>query len=261
MKYAFSPAGIALLKKHGAGAALLAFDYDGTLAPVTDNPEQARIPSSTMELLRELSKLGPTAAVTGRPLTTIRKLVPETFSAWAGNHGAEMIPRRAGAPVSPASRRRVRHWCEQLLVALKAFPGVWIEEKDLSLCIHYRASPDRAAARRVILQAVAKLEPGPRVLPGKCVVNLLAPELPHKGHAVQGLLKAFRLKSAVYVGDDENDEDVFALTDPRVCSVRVGKRARSRATLYLRRQSEINRLLRLLLSLRAPAKSRYLKQR
>jgi trehalose 6-phosphate phosphatase len=262
MKYAFSSAGITLLKKHGGDGSLLAFDYDGTLAPMKARPKQAGIPASTLKLLQQLSLLAPTAAITGRPLSDIRTRVPTTLRGWAGNHGAEIFPPYSGkAPPVGVAKRRVHLWSEQLRAELLGLSGVFIEEKDLSLSVHYRASPNRPATLRLILAAVARLHPGPRALAGKCVVNLLVPELPHKGQAVQNLLQAFHLHSAVYVGDDENDEDVFALSDPRVCSVRVGKRPNSRAALYLKRQSEINRLLRLLLSLRGPPKSRYLKQR
>ena len=101
------------------------------------------------------------------------------------------------------------------------------------------------------------LSPGPRLLAGKCVVNLLIPGLPHKGDAVRALMAGLGLEHALYVGDDSNDEDVFALADPRIRTLRVGRLAGSRASFYLRRQGEIDRLLRFLLSLPAASTTRY----
>ncbi len=254
MKYAFSPAGRAHLKKYIARQTLFAFDFDGTLAPLVVRPELARIPAPTLALLTKLSLLAPTAVITGRPLAVIRPLVPATFQGWAGNHGAEVLPSLAAAPNLAASRRLMRSWFKSLHKELSRFPGVFIEEKDFSLCVHFRSSPNRQAVRREILVAVTKLHPGPRILGGKCLVNLLIPGLPHKGDAVLSLLTSLAMKRVIYVGDDENDEDVFALADPRVCSIRVGKLTGSRAALYLKRQSEINPLLRLLLSLKNSTK-------
>ncbi len=260
MKYAFSPVGIALIKKYGAHGALLAFDFDGTLAPTVADPERAKVRARTVLLLERLSLLAPTAAITGRSLHNIRTLVPTTFQAWAGNHGAELFPTptKNWGKQSQATRH-VKLWSKKLEVSLDGLAGVWLENKRLSLCIHFRHSPNRTWSRHQILSSVATLDPSPRVLAGKCVVNLLSPLLPHKGNAVQNMLQSFRLKRAIYVGDDANDEDVFALADPRVCTIRVGRHPDSRATLYLKRQSEIDKLLQLLLHLRERPRSRYRK--
>jgi trehalose 6-phosphate phosphatase len=272
MKYAFSPAGLKLLRTLEPRGLLVAFDFDGTLAPTVANPGLARIRPGTRALLERLAALAPTAAVTGRPLKDIRALVPSTFLAWAGNHGAEMLPRRPGASRERGiARRKVKAWSRELRRALAGLEGVWVEEKELSLSVHFRASRRRAFARRQVLRAVAGLEPGPRVLAGKCVVNLLVPELPNKGNAVQAILSALNLSHALYVGDDANDEDVFSLADPRIASVRVGRHPASNARFYLKRQAEIDRLLSLLIArlesagdgeeLRGGAKARYLGRR
>ncbi|HEY8278119.1 MAG TPA: trehalose-phosphatase [Bdellovibrionota bacterium] len=252
MRYALSPGGIALLKKQAGPGTLFAFDFDGTLAPVRALPGLARISRTTLPLLKRLSTAAPTAAITGRSLKNIRSLVPRTFRAWAGNHGAEILPRIAQKTIPSSAKKQVREWAGMLERKLSDEGGrnsVWVEKKTYSLALHFRACRNRALSRLRILEAVSSLNPPPRVVEGKCVVNLLLPDLPQKGEALLRLLRKLHLRRAIYVGDDENDEVVFSLRRKNVCSVRIGRWRGSRAALYLKRQSEIDRFLRLLLSL------------
>jgi trehalose 6-phosphate phosphatase len=254
MKYAFSPSGLKELNKLRGRKILFAFDFDGTLAPITSHVREARIRANTSRLVSDLARRAPVAAVSGRPVRDLRALVPKAVHAFAGDHGAEIVPRRFGPArrSAGAARAQTRRWGRELERTLPPTKGVWLEWKEFSLCVHYRQSPDREAARRGVLRAVAALEPGPRILPGKCVVNLLNPALPHKGNAVTALMKAFRTPAALYVGDDSNDEDVFALADPRILTLRVGRNRASSASLYLRDQREIDRLLAFFLAPAAP---------
>lgn len=253
MNYAFSPEGLRQLEAIRHERTLFAFDFDGTLAPIVRNAFSAKIPPRTWTLLESLADTAPVAAVSGRPLRELMPLVPPSFRAWAGEHGADIFPRKFSLNTGhPSGRRVVRRWQRELTLSLRNLPGVWLEEKALSLTVHFRESPHPAASRRAILAAVAALEPSPRALPGKRVVNLLNPLLPHKGNAVINLMRGLDVRHTLYVGDDSNDEDVFALGDPRIRTVRVGRLAGSRAALYLKRQTEIDRLLRYILDLRAP---------
>jgi trehalose 6-phosphate phosphatase len=76
------------------------------------------------------------------------------------------------------------------------------------------------------------------------VVNLLPVGGPHKGLALLDYVARKNLKCAFYVGDDDTDEDVFSMPDPRIIGVRVGYKKTSQAKFYIRRQGEIVRLLR-----------------
>jgi trehalose 6-phosphate phosphatase len=257
MIYAFSPSGLARLESLRGQQILFAFDFDGTLAPIVPDPRGARMAAVTRKLLEKLAARGTVAAVSGRPVRELRALVPPSFAACAGDHGAEILPRRFQRFRGLGrARALVKGWDRQLARLLPSLPGVWVERKELSLTIHFRHSPRPGSARGTILRAVAGIAPGPRILPGKSVVNLMVPGIPHKGDAVRTLMQGFGRRHALYVGDDSNDEDVFALADPCIRTLRVGRLSGSRASLYLKRQSEINRLLRLLLSLqgeRAPS--------
>jgi trehalose 6-phosphate phosphatase len=127
---------------------------------------------------------------------------------------------------------------------------VFVEDKGFSVSVHYRQARERVAARRAILK-VAQSLPDVRIVGGKLVVNLLVPDAPHKGLALERERARFACDTVVYVGDDETDEDVFQLDRPgRLLSIRVGQKRSSAASYYIRNQAEIDRLLETLIALR-----------
>ena len=103
---------------------------------------------------------------------------------------------------------------------------------------------DPYPAYRAIRGCIDALDPAPKVIDGKAVVNLLPPGAPDKGEALQALMVTTRCVGAIYVGDDDTDETVFALNLPNVLTVRVEPAADSRAALFLRNQEEVLRLIR-----------------
>jgi trehalose 6-phosphate phosphatase len=91
--------------------------------------------------------------------------------------------------------------------------------------------------------------PLPDIVHGKRVLNLLPPEAPHKGEALQSLLGHSGCARAVYVGDDVTDEDVFRMRMPEVLSIRVGRKRKSAAAMYLKNQADVTRLVRRLVAM------------
>jgi trehalose 6-phosphate phosphatase len=88
-----------------------------------------------------------------------------------------------------------------------------------------------------------------RLIRGKQVVNLLPHDAPHKGVALEKARDRFGCDTALYVGDDETDEDVFGLDQPgRLLTIRVGRRQGSLASYFLRNQGEMDELLAALLA-------------
>jgi trehalose-6-phosphatase len=120
--------------------------------------------------------------------------------------------------------------------------------KGLSLAVHYRQSARRSEVLRQILQATKNLERA-RVFGGKYVVNLVVDSDPHKGTALIAERDRLRCDSVFYVGDDQNDEDAFAIGGTTI-AVRIGRSLHSRACYYLRAQSEMDALLELMATLR-----------
>jgi trehalose 6-phosphate phosphatase len=161
-----------------------------------------------------------------------------------GNHGLEPwdATTRAG--------RQVRRWFSILGERLDGIPGVVIEDKGLSLAVHYRAARRKNEARTRIHDAAARLG-DVRLVGGKQVLNVLPAGAAGKGRALERARVRLGCDTAVYVGDDETDEDVFALDAPgRLLGIRVGRSTGSAAGYFLRTQAEIDLLLRSLLAFR-----------
>jgi trehalose 6-phosphate phosphatase len=225
---------------------LLAFDFDGTLAPIRSAREEALMRDSTATLFAGVCARYPVAVVSGRSLEDVSsRLGGATVKYVVGNHGIE--PGNDLEAVADI----VAVAFGQLEAALKGCPGVEIEDKRYSLSVHFRQAPDARMARERILAAIASLSMCTRVIAGKMVVNVVPDGASHKGDALLELLAREGAEASLYVGDDATDEDVFALAGPTtLVKVRVGESAQSRAGFFLRDQSEMDALLRELLRLR-----------
>ena len=137
-----------------------------------------------------------------------------------------------------------------LKACLSRRQGVVIEDKGFSVAVHYRQARERNSTRRAVLAAARSLK-DVRIVGGKLVVNFLVPDAPHKGLALERERSHFACDTAVYVGDDETDEDVFQIDRPgELLSIRVGRKRTSSAPYYIRNQVEIDRLLQTLVAVR-----------
>ena len=224
---------------------LVALDYDGTLAPIVRRPERAALRLGTRGLLRRLAVLYPCVVISGRSRRDLlRRLRGLGLAGLIGNHGGEPSPR------GRALRARVKRWRTTLEARLGALTGVTIEDKGLSLAIHYRGARRADATRTAIRAAGARLV-GARLVGGKHVVNVVPAEAPHKGAALEAVRLRLGCDCSLYVGDDETDEDAFAVAGAARIGVRVGRKQGSRARYYLRGQVQVDALLELLLRLRS----------
>jgi trehalose 6-phosphate phosphatase len=246
MEYLFSPTCRSILELLVREGALCAFDFDGTLSPIVEHPDRASMRARTRNLLGQLAALYSCIVISGRARADVLdKLDGVKVARVIGNHGAETeaVPR--------ISRQSVERWKAALEGQLGSIPGSWLEDKSISLAVHYRQSPNKAQARRVILDAARTL-PDVRVFGGKQVVNFVPVSAPHKGDALAAERARIGCKWVLFVGDDENDEDAFALSG-NVVPVSIGRKQRSHARYYLRAQTEIDDLLDLLIRLRKAA--------
>ncbi len=235
------PDGRQALRSLLRAAPLLAFDYDGTLAPIAVDVRQAVLDDAMAEALRALFRCHPCAVVSGRSRRDLRTLMRGLKPVMLfGNHGME------SRTADPRARRwaRMVRGVSEVLAPLARVPGVSIEDKRLSLSIHFRTAPEPARASAAIQRAAARLD-GVRLIHGKAVVNVLPADAPDKGTAVVEAMARAGCQRALFVGDDLTDEDAFALHPALpVLGVRVGRLASSRAAFYLRRQADVLSLVR-----------------
>ncbi|MBN8554870.1 MAG: trehalose-phosphatase [Deltaproteobacteria bacterium] len=245
MKYLFSEPGKNLLESLTFTKTLYAFDFDGTLSPIVKNPEDATISKSILASLAELSDLVPVAIISGRSIKDLKTRLGFEPSYLIGNHGLEGLGSTKAS--IEASREICENWKSQLNArwgSLKNDSGIFVEDKMYSLALHYRKSRNKKQARLNLFEKIENLEPSPRIILGKSVMNLIPVGAPHKGVALLELMMVLELRSAFYIGDDDTDEDVFSLPDEGIITVRVGSKKTSHAKFFVKRQSEVHRIIK-----------------
>lgn len=195
-----------------ARAAIL-LDVDGTLAPIVDRPEDARVPESTrQELARLAGSYALVACVSGRPRAEVDRMVGVAGVAIVGEHGLELAPEAAA-------------WADR--IARFARDVDWpAERKPLSVSFHFRRADDEAAAR-AYLTRVADLAAREGLVPrwGRMVLEVRPPVPANKGTAVQALVTRAGVARALYAGDDRTDLDAFHGLDALELGVRVAVRS------------------------------------
>ncbi|MDO8794906.1 MAG: trehalose-phosphatase [Vicinamibacterales bacterium] len=235
-----------MLTRFATSNVLLACDYDGTLAPIASTPDIVRMRIRTWRLLDEVARRYPTVAISGRSLADLtQRLAGIPLRGLYGNYGAEPAPKRPP--------RSVGVWARQLTARLSGHAGVVVEDKGYSVTVHYRHARNEARVAADIRDAARTLH-GARVLGGVLAVTVLPGHAPDKGSALQRARRRLRCDTAIYLGDDDTDEDAFASGPPdALLAVKVGPSGESKARYHLRRQADIDALLRRLLALRSGA--------
>jgi len=179
------------------------------------------------------------AIITGRSRQDAQRYLGVVPQYLVGNHGAEGLP--GWEQREEDFRRLGSQWDVQLhkMIPESANAGIVIENKGMSVSVHYRGARNRSAARAFVRRAIAQLVPKPRVVGGKYVENLLIEGAPNKGLALLQLMRRAGCKKSFFVGDDQTDEDIFRLDRNQLFTVRVGTGIKSRASYFLKGQVEI----------------------
>ncbi len=217
---------------------LLAFDFDGTLAPIVAKPDLARMPVGVAHRLRLLAERLPVAIVTGREIADVRQRLGFSPQYVVGSHGAES--ELAGhSPVWLPALEAAREWLAPYRAELEAL-GVQIEDKRKSIALHFRLARDRELARRTLEALLSHAGPALHVFGGKLVYNIVAARAPDKADAIFAVLEQAGAASAVFIGDDVNDEPVFERAPEHWLTIKVGRYAcESKARYYLDSTREV----------------------
>jgi trehalose 6-phosphate phosphatase len=251
MRHLLTPEGEQALQAVMRLDPLLAFDFDGTLAPIVARPDEAKVPQSVSRGLAELARDLPVAIITGRSVADVRPRLGFEPQYVIGNHGAEDPLVRRPTPESQpldALRQRIAAHAADLAAA-----GVTVEDKRLSLALHYRLAPDPGAALVCIEALLQGIGPGLKRFGGKCIVNVLSAGLPDKGDALAALMQRSNVAAAVFVGDDVNDEAVFMRAQPPSLTIRIGDDdPLSKAMYFLDSDAQLAVVLQRMLTMRAP---------
>ncbi len=243
LSYIFGRTAFSKMRDFIERTTLFAFDLDGTLAPIVPKPSLIGIPGSIRQELNTLNAQAIVAVITGRSRSDALHHLGLSPRYLIGNHGAEGLP-------GWKDREQVfsiiaNQWQSQLdkLLPGNDRKGIMIENKGVTLSIHYRHVCNIKGAHKMILEAINQLNPQPRRIGGQFIENLLPAGAPDKGIALRVLMEKSGCRKGFFVGDDETDEDVFRLNDENIFTVRVGMNASSDALFYLRGQNEITQLM------------------
>jgi len=245
----FTPEGEAALAAVLALRPLMAFDFDGTLAPIVARPDDARISQAVAMRMQALAARLPVAIVTGRSVADARQRLGFEPRFLVGNHGSEDAHEDHDAVALAAALDGLRGCLAQHAEALKR-AGVQAEDKGLSIALHYRLARDHAQASALIAELLSGIDSTLRVFPGKMVENVMPAQAPDKAHAVRSLVARCAAAAAFFAGDDVNDEPVFASAPAHWLTLRVGSDdPTSRARFCIAGQQEMAFFLDRILSL------------
>lgn len=206
-------------------------DYDGTLTPIVDRPEDAVISQGMRNAVRRLAQRCPVCVVSGRDRRVVQELMGLDYLTVAGSHGFDIQ-----SPEGTIGRDEGTEF-EALLDEVKArlheeldpIEGALVEPKRSSVAAHYRLVSDeeRPRVKEVVDTILAEYPDDLKMTPGKLVYDI-QPKLDwDKGKAVLYLLEALRLDRddvvPLYLGDDITDEDAFEALADRGISIFVGR--------------------------------------
>ena len=266
----------------GRGRPAIFLDYDGTLTPIVDRPQDALLDPPMREVLGALAARVPLAVVSGRDLGDVRDRVGVASAYYAGSHGFDIAGPNGERHQHPQAQARTAALdAAQAMLQARLFKvqGALVERKTFSLAVHDRLVADADLPRvREAVAAAQVANKGLRVQVGKRVHDF-QPDLPwHKGHAVRWLMQAIDGRAAqpgggqtgsagaaaggaarterlvpLYIGDDVTDEDAFETLAADGVTVAVLDAPRPTAAQYrLGSADEVRQLLNALARRLAP---------
>lgn len=192
-------------------------DIDGTLVALTGSPAGVRIDPILRRVVESIhaDTEGAVALITGRPLSDVDRLFPKLSLPAAGQHGIERRDASGRIHLHPFPSERLDEVRSRLANAIVGHPGLFLEDKGLSLALHYRGAPRLGgyAHRLARLQAI-RLGSAYCLQSGKRVVEI-KPAGQDKGKAIGEFMseRPFRKRTPVFIGDDLTDEFGFVMVN------------------------------------------------
>lgn len=198
----------------------LFLDYDGTLANIVKNPDEAYISNQMRSTVKEISRSLRTAIISGRSLQKVKSFVDLEEVYYAGSHGMD-ISLPDGSMQSDKSSFQpaadIRPLIAKVYLALKAavehINGAYVEDNIFCLSVHYRNCLESFKEIESIVDKEVKESKVLRRSDGRKVFEIRPKIDWNKGKAVEFFLRSWQLENqdsvAIYMGDDTTDEDAF----------------------------------------------------
>ena len=201
---------------------LLLFDYDGTLTPIVEEPELAELSDESRKSLKALAgkKQFTIGIISGRAISDIKSKVNIDNIIYAGNHGLEI--EGPGLvfihPITDEIKSTLRLIGMLLRKTMAAITGTMVEDKGLTLSVHYRRVQDKQKEREVKntfenVTGTARMLGKVDTTSGKKVYEVRPSVQWHKGKAIELIIRDYQKGKTeplvIYLGDDLTDEDAF----------------------------------------------------
>jgi len=228
----------------------LCVDFDGTLAPIVQDPNDATLPTRTRRHLSALADRPAVdvAVVSGRELEDIQARVGVDGLDYAGNHGFELA-RDGEVWIHPAVERHrdaLERTCRRLERELGGIPGCFVEDKYATATVHHRrADTDDGSIAIATVQNVVESEECLSMTVASQSIEIRPDVDQHKGHAVEELVDIDPETVVLYLGDAQTDVDAFktlAARDDETLHVSVGEELPS-SGYYLDSPSDVEAFL------------------
>jgi trehalose-phosphatase len=239
-----------------ASHVLIGLDYDGTLTPIVNDPAQATLGSDVRELLCAIAARPRTsvAVVSGRGLLDVRTQVGIDEIIYAGNHGLEIAgPSVHFTEPTAVKNKKALEWITRALAnELAAIAGVVVEDKGLTVTVHYRQVV-ASLRKKVFRHVTAALAVAPKTFrgsPGHEVIEIRPCVDWHKGTALKWIADHLKTPKVltVFVGDDQTDEDAFRFLQGGI-TVKVGDFSGTSANFHVEGPADVASFLRWLANL------------
>ena len=224
----FEPIEQGLERAVSAPTLLVALDFDGTLAPLVDNPDQARMTAAARFAVEALAGLPATtiALVSGRGLANLREVAEADPRWWLiGSHGVELEgPADGGIVAVPtADPDELQALWDDFVAIADQFPGTWVETKPWGAALHTRSLDDSTedTVRAMARQRIAQYGDALTTRLGHGIIESSL-QSQNKGDGIEALRDHLQPEVTVFIGDDVTDEDAQAVLGSGDVGIRCG---------------------------------------
>ena len=236
---------------------ILLLDYDGTLVPIKKKPSLAVLSASMHKLLKKLAAHSnfDVIIVTGRSYPDIKKLIGTKNIIYISNHGFQISGNRIKW-IHTGAKRNLTILKKILLLLnrdLKPFAKTFVEDKKLTLSVHFRNEKNNLIpfVKKIAAKSIQPFQENIIKTTGKKVIEIRPKINWDKGKAALKILAMLQHRknknSIICIGDDKTDEDAFRALRSKAITVHVGSNQNTQAHYYLHNTKEVKTFLETIL--------------
>jgi len=236
---------------------ILLLDYDGTLVPIKNKPSLAVLSASMQKLLKKLAAHSNFSVilVTGRSSLDIKKRIGIKNIIYVSNHGFQISGDRIKW-IHPDVKRSLSILKKIFLLlnnALKSFPETFVEDKKLTLSVHFRNERNNLIplVKKIVATCIQPFQENIIKTTGKKVIEIRPSINWNKGKAILKILALLQHRknknSIICIGDDKTDEDAFRALRNKAITVHIGSNLNTQAHYYLHNTKQVKTFLETIL--------------